>query len=192
MYIKGNSLNLQYEFGEYLAKVLPAYYCEQVLVFYQENQLHFDIWEAKRDNNFYTKHYQRNLLEVEFNAAVKGKMLRYYIFYKNNPNQIIGCVNFHEIKRGAFCSCQIGYKVHHKFCNRGIGKETVGKLIDYIFAESGLHRIEALIHPENAPSIALAEKVGFEREGIVKGAVMLCGQWQDMYRYGLVNNDEKI
>lgn len=183
-------MNLQYEFGEYLAKVLPAYFCEQVLDFYQENQMHFDIWEAKRENNFYTKHYQKNLLEVEYNAMVKGKMIRYYIFLKNNPNKIIGCVNFHEIKRGVFCNCQIGYKIHHKFCNKGIGKEVVENLIDYLFAESGLHRIEALIHPENAPSIALAEKLGFEREGIAKGAVMLAGRWQDMYRYGLVKNDD--
>lgn len=183
-------MKLQFEFGEYLAKVLPAYYCEQVLTFYQENQLHFDIWEAKRENNFYTKQYQRNLLEAEYNAMVKGKMIRYYIFYKDNPMQIIGCVNFHEIKGGAFCNCQIGYKIHHKLCNRGIGKYVVKKMIEYIFAESNLHRIEALIHPENTPSIALAEGVGFEREGTAKEAVMLGGQWQNMYRYGLVKKEE--
>lgn len=183
-------MNLQFEFGEYLAMVLPAYYCEQVLTFYQENQMHFDIWEAKRDKKFYTKHYHKSLLEVEYNAMIKGKMARYYIFYKNNPNQIIGCVNFHDIKGGAFCNCQIGYKIHHKFCNRGIGKEVVSTSIGYLFAESRLHRIEALIHPENGPSIALAEKVGFEKEGIAKKAVMLGGQWQDMYRYGLVKKEE--
>ncbi|MCI8410633.1 MAG: GNAT family N-acetyltransferase [Lachnospiraceae bacterium] len=183
-------MNLQFEFGEYLAMVLPAYYCEQVLTFYQENQMHFDIWEAKRDKKFYTKLYHKSLLEVEYNAMIKGKMARYYIFYKNNPNQIIGCVNFHDIKGGAFCSCQIGYKIHHKFCNRGVGKEVVSTSIDYLFAESRLHRIEALIHPENGPSIALAEKVGFEKEGTAKKAVMLGGQWQDMYRYGLVKKEE--
>lgn len=183
-------MNFQYEFGEYLAKVLTVSYYEQVLDFYLENQMHFDVWEAKRDKNFYTRHYQRTLLEAEYNSMIKGKMARYYIFYKNNPKKILGCVNFHEIKRGAFCSCQIGYKIHHKLCNRGIGKEVVGQMIEYLFAESGLHRIEALIHPENAPSIALAERLGFEREGIARGAVLLGGEWQDMYQYGLVKINE--
>lgn len=188
--IKGNNMNLQYEFGEYAAKILPVYYYEQVLTFYQENKMHFDKWEAARESNFYTKQYHRALLEMEYNAAIKGKMARYYIFYKNNPEQILGCVNFHEIKRGVFLSCQIGYKIHHQFCNRGIGKEVVGTMIEYMFADSGLHRIEALIHPRNVPSVALAEKVGFEREGTAREAVFLGGSWQDMYRYGLVKKQE--
>ena len=65
----------------------------------------------------------------------------------------------------------------------------VSKMIEYLFAESGLHRVEAIIHPENAPSIALAEKVGFLREGTAIKAVKLGGKWQDMYRYGLVKEE---
>lgn len=182
-------MNVKYEFGEYLAQVLPSCYCEQVLDFYQENRLHFDVWEAKREKNFYTKAYQKALLEVEYNEMIKGHMMRYYIFLRENPEKIIGCVNFHEVKRGAFCSCQIGYKIHHEFCNQGIGTKAVSKMTEYLFAESGLHRVEAIIHPENAPSIALAEKVGFEREGTARKAVKLGGKWQDMYRYGLVKEE---
>ena len=151
--------------------------------------MHFDVWEAKREKNFYTKAYQKALLEVEYNEMIKGHMMRYYIFHRENPEKIIGCVNFHEIKRGAFCSCQIGYKIHHEFCNQGIGTNAVSKMIEYVFAESGLHRVEAMIHPENAPSIALAEKVGFQREGTAIKAVKLGGEWQDMYRYGLVKEE---
>lgn len=186
---QGIIMRLEYKLGEYLVKVLPNYYYEQVLRFYQENQLHFDVWETKKEANFYTEHYQKALLEAEYNAMIKGTMARYYIFKKDNLEKIIGAVNFHDIKRGSFMNCQIGYKIHHEYCNQGIGKYVVNSLIKLWLPDSGLHRIEALIHPENAPSISLAEQVGFKREGLLREVVLLGGQWQDMYRYGLVRNE---
>lgn len=54
-----------------------------------------------------------------------------------------------------------------------------------------MHRIEAMVHPKNQPSIALLESVGFEREGIAREAARLSGSWQDMYRYSLLQKREE-
>ena len=63
----------------------------------------------------------------------------------------------------------------------------VQEVIEIVFKDYNLHRIEAFVHPSNAPSIALLEALSFQKEGTAISAAMLNGQWQDMYRYALVN-----
>ena len=48
-----------------------------------------------------------------------------------------------------------------------------------------------MVHPKNQPSIGLLEKIGFEREGISREAAKLEGNWQDMYRYSLLQKKEE-
>ena len=43
--------------------------------------------------------------------------------------------------------------------------EAVAALVAYCFDELAAHRIEALIHPDNAASIRLVERLGFSCEG---------------------------
>lgn len=42
-------------------------------------------------------------------------------------------------------------------------REALRAAFDWSFAQMGLHRIEAQIHPDNAPSLALAEGLGLLR-----------------------------
>lgn len=168
-------------------QVLPPYYYQQVLDFYMENKAHLEPWEAMREKNFYTASYQKKLLEAEYNMIMKSKMIRFYVFLKANPEKIVGSVSITNIQRGAFQSCSLGYKIHKDYCNLGLGKEAVEKVKEIVFSEYELHRIEALVHPDNAPSIALLEALSFHKEGTAVSAAMLNGRWQDMYRYAIVN-----
>ena len=181
------SMNMYQTTERLILQVLPPYYCQQVLDFYVDNKMHLEPWEAAREKNFYTASYQKKLLEVEYNMIMKSQMLRYYVFLKNNPEKIVGSVSITNIQRGAFQSCSLGYKIHKDYCNLGFGKEVVQEVIEIVFKDYNLHRIEALVHPYNAPSIALLEALSFHKEGTAISAAMLNGQWQDMYRYALVN-----
>ena len=99
---------------------------------------------------------------------------------------------FKKIRYGAFDNCSIGYKIHHVFCRQGFGEEGVKKIVEILFTQYGMHRIEAMVHPKNQPSIGLLEKIGFEREGISREAAKLGGNWQDMYRYSLLQKKEEM
>lgn len=171
-------------------QVLPPYYYKQVLAFYKENAMHLEPWEAKRDKNFYTEKYQKALLEAEYNMVLKSKMFRFYTSLKEDPDRIMGSVSLTNIQRGAFMTCTIGYKIHENFCNQGYGKEAVSLVMKLAFEECGLHRIEAMVHPENEPSIRLLTSLGFKREGIAVSSAMLHGVWQDMYRYAVINPEQ--
>lgn len=182
----GKEMNMYYATEHLVLKVLPAYYHHQVLDFYIENKEHLEQWEAKREKNFYTPGYQKALLEAEFNCIAKGSMIRYYVFLKENPERIIGSASITNIQKGVFQNGTIGYKIHKEYCNRGFGKELVEKVKEIVFEECRLHKIEALVHPDNHPSIALLEATGFQREGLSREAAFLNEKWQDMYRYGCV------
>ena len=71
-----------------------------VLSFYNRNREHFEPWEQKRSLNFYTYNYQYASLAVEKDLMKSKKLLRFWIFPKDNPNLIIGTVNFYNITKG--------------------------------------------------------------------------------------------
>ncbi|WP_313806887.1 GNAT family protein [Flavobacterium sp.] len=78
---------------------------------------------------------------------------------------IIGACGFHtwyfEHNRA-----EIGYNLNSDdFKGKGIMSEAIKKVIQYGFEEMKLHRIEALISPNNEPSLRLVQKLGFVKEG---------------------------
>ncbi|WP_163364249.1 GNAT family N-acetyltransferase, partial [Klebsiella aerogenes] len=60
---------------------------------------------------------------------------------------------------------------------------------DFCFGELGLHRLQAFIHPDNGASIALAEKLGFRREGLLRDNLRVGEHWRDDLVYGLLATD---
>lgn len=63
---------------------------------------------------------------------------------------------------------EIGYILARDHWRGGIAREAVGRVVEYGFDEGGLRRIFADTDPENAPSIALLERLGFQREGLLR------------------------
>jgi [ribosomal protein S5]-alanine N-acetyltransferase len=62
----------------------------------------------------------------------------------------------------------IGYELACSFWRKGIMTEALNAIINLGFREVGLNRIEAVVMPENVPSIKLLEKLGFCDEGILR------------------------
>ena len=116
-------------------------------------------------------------------------MVRYWIFEKDNPSRIIGTVSYRNIVRPIYESCTIGYKMDQEFLNRGYCSEAIRATIPVIARDYGVHRFEALILPDNNPSIHMVEKIGFKYEGLLKDKIIINGKRLDhcMYAY-LANN----
>jgi len=64
---------------------------------------------------------------------------------------------------------EIGYILRRDRWGAGIAREAVARVIEYGFAEGELRRIFADTDPDNAGSIALLERLGFRREGHLRG-----------------------
>ncbi|MCR5416090.1 MAG: GNAT family N-acetyltransferase [Pseudobutyrivibrio sp.] len=170
-------------------KVLTSDSASMVLDFYKRNRNIFEKYEPVIGDDFYTIEHQKKILNFEYQNIMKLVMIRFWIFEKNNPNKIIGTVSYRNIVRPIYESCTIGYKMDHEYINRGYCSEAIKATIPLLAKELGIHRFEALILPDNAPSIHMVEKLGFNYEGILRDKIIIGGKRLDhcMFAY-LANN----
>ena len=180
-------MNLEYEFDNISLRILDKHYASMILPFYDKNKEIFEQYETDKPFNFYTLEFQTKLIAAEYEGFLHGNYIRFYLFDKNIPNQIIGTISFSDMKRSAFFSCQIGYKIDSDYINQGYGFKMLTNSIRIMVSEFNLHRIGAYILPGNEPSIKLVEKVGFELEGIAKSYVLMNGKWIDHLYYAYVS-----
>lgn len=72
------------------------------------------------------------------------------------------------LKRDVLDDPDIGYALLPEFWSRGYAHEAAVAVIDNARKAIGLKRILAVVSPENSPSIALLEKMGFKPDGNVR------------------------
>lgn len=145
--------------------------------FEDRNKNHLAEWESTAD--FSSEQYCRNRLN-DWIAECKQKIsLRFFIFTKQNPHQIIGLLNFTQIFRGTFQACYLGYKIDAEYEGKGFMFEALQSSIRYVFEEIGIHRIMANYMPINARSAKLLNRLGFEVEGFSKNYLLINNKWED-------------
>ena len=71
----------------------------------------------------------------------------------------------------------------------GLASEAVAAVVDRLFAELGVHRIEASVDPRNVASARVLEKLGFVREGTLREDCVVNGEVSDSWVYGLLRRE---
>ena len=79
----------------------------------------------------------------------------------------------------------IGYTVAPEHQGRGLATEAVGAVVDRLFEELAVHRVQASLDPRNGASARVVERLGFVHEGTTVASVMQDGEWTDDARYAL-------
>jgi RimJ/RimL family protein N-acetyltransferase len=69
---------------------------------------------------------------------------------------------------------------------RGYGGEALALALQFAFQEINLHRVQLTVFSYNLRAIRLYEKLGFQREGILREALLRDGARHDVYLYGLL------
>ena len=83
---------------------------------------------------------------------------------------------------------ELGYVIHPDFRDRGIMTCAVRAVCGYLFDNTLCHRIEAKTLPDNAASIRVLEKTGFEYEGMKKKGQLFHAAWRDILVYSLLRD----
>ena len=100
-------------------------------------------------------------------------------------NRLIGqCTLFN---RSAICRrAEIGYALASSAWGQGYMNEALKALVRYGFEQLDLNRIEADVDPRNVASTAVLERLGFEREGLLRERWIVSGEVSDSALYGLL------
>lgn len=83
---------------------------------------------------------------------------------EKRSDRCIGMVNYHH-REARNRRLEIGYILAPAQQGRGLMTEAVAALVGYCLGDLAVHRIEALINPDNVASIKLVERLGFRCEG---------------------------
>lgn len=183
---------MEYETERLILRVLTPDYAADVCTFLSKNREQFEKYEPFYVENYYTPDHQQIILSCELKLALQAKSIRYYVFLKENPSQIIGTVCLHNILNQAYSSCEIGYKFDSGCQHKGYAKEAAAMAVSIAFAALGLHRVYARVMPENAASIKLLKSLLFEEEGLEHECIKIQGKWQDHLRFSLLNQSSNI
>jgi RimJ/RimL family protein N-acetyltransferase len=95
-------------------------------------------------------------------------------------------------RTGKFGHFEIGAVLFPEHRGHGIGTEAQRQLVEYLFATTTAHRLQAGTEVDNLAEQRALERVGFEREGVLRATHFRAGQWRDGVIYGMLRGDQRI
>ena len=110
----------------------------------------------------------------------------FFIFDKS-IGKLVGGISLGNIRYGMARSGQIGYWMGEAYAGKGLMQDAVKALISFGFDRLNLHRLEAACIPSNDRSVAVLEKTGFTREGLLKSYLKINGKWQDHLLFAIIS-----
>ncbi len=83
-------------------------------------------------------------------------------------------------------SAEIGYWLAAEFQGRGVMTQAVSVVLEYLFDERGRHRVEIQCAVGNTRSCKIAERLGFQLEGVRREADLVGGRFLDLKHYAIL------
>lgn len=105
-----------------------------------------------------------------------------------DDDTLVGVTNLHSI-HAQCCRAELGYVLDRRRWGRGYNHEALTRIIDWAFAELGLHRLEAELDPRNEASARAVERLGFVREGLLRERWIVDGEISDSLMVGLLRSE---
>ncbi|MGM0844677.1 MAG: GNAT family N-acetyltransferase [Bacillota bacterium] len=84
---------------------------------------------------------------------------------------------------------EIGFEIHPDYWRSGFTSEAADAVIRFAFEELQLYRLGAITFLENKASFKLLEKLGFVKEGILRGYIYQNGEFNDTNIYSILRHE---
>lgn len=84
---------------------------------------------------------------------------------------------------------ELGYGLGSAHWGQGYMSEALGALLDFAFGTLRLRRLEADVDPRNENSLRILDRLGFQREGLLRERWNVAGEIQDTVFCGLLARD---
>lgn len=158
--------------------------------FHGRNRAHLAAWEPPTEPGFFTAAVQARRLQEAAAAFAAGTGFRYLLQPIGDASRVIGSVEFSNIVRGAFQSCQLGYALDQKHEGQALMTEALRCAIAEMFSPRiNLHRVQAAYRPENWRSAEVLKRLNFHDEGVCPDYLFIDGAWRVHRLAALLNRD---
>ena len=127
-----------------------------------KNKKHLDPWRVPTSMDSASA----KIFSVKYNQEVVGQVILFN-FQLND-----------DLK-----TCSVSYWIDQNYANMGITTSAVELAISYAFDDLEVHEVDAIIQPENAPSIRVIEKIKYAYRDMIGEGRIIDGHWQNYTLY---------
>jgi ribosomal-protein-serine acetyltransferase len=151
------------------------------------------IGELQRWMPWATEEYSEQNFEEWGRRAIAdffNRSVIHYLIFHSDLQEYIGTISAHDIdwKLG---KCEIGYWLRTKYTGQGFMTEAAEAIVSLMKRVMPARRIEIRAQTGNQRSRRVAERLGFELEGILRSAMLFKGKAVDMAVYALVQASDQ-
>ncbi|WP_345239267.1 GNAT family protein [Pontibacillus salipaludis] len=155
----------------------------------KDSQALFDCFSKDEVTQFYGQDKMASIEQVQrlvelFATNFKSKRGIRWGIERKDSHGLIGTIGYNAWLP-QYQRAEIGYELHPVFWHQGYMTEEKS-IITYGFEKMNLNRIGAVVFLENEPSNQLLEKLGFQKEGVLRKYMVQNGVAHDTYMYGLL------
>ncbi|MBK7091639.1 MAG: GNAT family N-acetyltransferase [bacterium] len=118
----------------------------------------------------------------------RREMAYAFSVFDSATDEYLGNCGLHDVRQ-RIRSAEIGYWIRSDHAGKGLTTEAAALLLRFAFEGLRLHRIVLRAATDNAASIRVAEKLGFQFDGIHRHEDLLARGWID-YKYFCMIEDE--
>ncbi|MBP9707156.1 MAG: GNAT family N-acetyltransferase [Oligoflexales bacterium] len=110
------------------------------------------------------------------------------IAFLDQPNTIIGTIGCFWVSKDDHCM-ELAYAIGKDYWGKGIVVESAKLVLDFIFNNFKVERIQCRCKVENKASARVMEKLGFKYEGILRHQIFHQNRYWDMYHSAILKNE---
>ncbi|NDI35210.1 GNAT family N-acetyltransferase [Chengkuizengella sediminis] len=164
-------------------RILELRHAEQLFDLVSCNQDYLAEWLPWVQGN--TIDHTKGFIEAALQKLANNDGIDCGIFYHD---RIVGCISLHRLD-WLNKKTSIGYWLDGSLQGQGIMTKACKAMINYSFKDLQLNRIEIRAGVNNLKSRAIPERLGFEKEGMMRMAEWVNNRYINHVVYGLLKED---
>jgi len=119
----------------------------------------------------------------------KKKIINLGIYAKSENNKMIGVAEIFDFDQ-TVNSITIGYTLNKNYWGKGFATKATKMLLDFLFDEIDVNRIQAFVMPENEKSHSVLLRNNFIKEGVIRqGHFWKCRGIVNLVLYSLLKSE---
>ncbi|GIP22934.1 GNAT family N-acetyltransferase [Paenibacillus sp. J22TS3] len=186
-------MNIEAVFGQfpnlksdgYILKKIEDHHLEEVFEIYNNDNV-FEYCGIIPKHNKNTVKNMIGHFERDYN---KRSRVKWGIFASPEPDRMLGIIEAADFNQKVNV-VTIGYFLSEAHWGKGIATEAVAILVDFLFTDVNVNRIQAEVMPLNENSKKVLLKNSFIKEGTLRQAALWAGKGiVDLEIYGVLKED---